>query len=86
MDTIWERVAHSVNRIFSLYKCLFVVLVVSHSGFVDWTVVLIVSVPGHCLPFTFSLQSPHLRQAFTLFVACWIIPDFSVAHGVVHEG
>ena len=44
--------AHSVNRMFSLL-CLFVALVVSHLGFGDRTLVLIASVPGHCLPFTF---------------------------------
>ena len=31
---------------------LFVVLVISHFGFEGGTLVLIASVPGHCLPFT----------------------------------
>ena len=51
MATFWERAAHSVNRMFSLL-CLFVALVVSHFGFEGRNLVLIVSVPGHCLPFT----------------------------------
>ena len=35
---------------FSLYMFI-VILVVSHFGFKSGTVVLIVLVPGHCLPF-----------------------------------
>ena len=31
---------------------LFVILVISHSGFEGGALVLIASVPGHCLPFT----------------------------------
>ena len=50
--TFWKRAAHSVNRMFSL-SCLFVALVVSNFGFDGRTLVLIVSTPGHCLPFTF---------------------------------
>ena len=52
MATVWEKSAHSVNRMFSLL-CLFVALVVSHLGFEGRTLVLIASVPGHCLPFTY---------------------------------
>ena len=51
MATFWERADHSVNRMFSLL-CLFVALVVSQFGFEDRTLVLIVSVHGHCLLFT----------------------------------
>ena len=51
MVTFWERSAHSVIRMFSLL-CLFVALVVFHFGFEDRTLVLIVSAPGICLPFT----------------------------------
>ena len=29
-----------------------VILVILHFGFEGWTLVLIASVPGHCLPFT----------------------------------
>ena len=54
MATFWERVAYSVNRMFSLL-CLFVALVVSHFGFESRALVLIVPVPGHGLPFTFYL-------------------------------
>ena len=32
LATVWERAAHSVNRMFSLF-CLFAALVVSHFGF-----------------------------------------------------
>ena len=52
MATFWKRAAHSVNRMFSLL-CLSVALDVSHFGFEGRTLVLIASVPGHCLPFTF---------------------------------
>ena len=45
MVTFWERAAHSVSSMFSLL-CLFVALVVSHSGFDVMTLVLIASVPG----------------------------------------
>ena len=51
MATFLERAAHSVNRMFSLL-CL-VALVVSYFGFEGRTLVLIASVPGHCLHFTF---------------------------------
>ena len=49
----WERAAHSVNHMFSLL-CLFVALVVSHFGFEGRTLVLIMSVHGHFLPFTMN--------------------------------
>ena len=48
MATFWERATHSVHRMFFLLF-LFVALVVSHYGFEDMTLVLIASVPGHCL-------------------------------------
>ena len=48
----WERAAHSVNCMFFVL-CLFVILLVSYFGFEGETVVLIVRVPSHCLPFTF---------------------------------
>ena len=51
MTTFLERAAHSVDRVFSLLG-LFVVLAVSHFGFEGRTLFLIVTVPGHCLPFT----------------------------------
>ena len=43
--------AHLVNCMFSLLR-IFVALVVSNFGFEDRTLVLIASVPCHCLPFT----------------------------------
>ena len=39
---------------FSLPYVLFVFLVISHFGFEGGTLVLIASVPGHCLYFTFE--------------------------------
>ena len=55
MVIFYERAAH-VNHMFSLL-CPFVALVVSHFGFEGRTSVFFASVPGHCLPFTFSLKS-----------------------------
>ena len=49
MDTFWEKAAHSVNRVFTLV-CPLVALVVSHFGFEGRTLVMMASVPGHCLP------------------------------------
>ena len=51
MATFWERAANLFNSMFSLY--LFVVLFFPHFGFEDRILVLIASVPDHCLPFTF---------------------------------
>ena len=52
MATFWERVAHSVYRMFSLYltSCN---LNIPHFGFESGTLVLIASVPGHCFSFPF---------------------------------
>ena len=52
MAIFWERDAHSVNSMFSLL-CLVAALVVSHFGFDGRSLLLIASVPGLCLPFTF---------------------------------
>ena len=46
-DHLLERAAHSVYHF-----RLFVVLVISHFVFEGGALVLIASVPGHCLPFT----------------------------------
>ena len=43
-----ERAAYSVNRVLSLY-CLFVIMVLSHFGFEDRYLALIVPVSVHCL-------------------------------------
>ena len=53
MATLWERTAHSVYRMSSLYLtfCNFS----SHFGFEGGTSVLIESVPGQCLSFTFCI-------------------------------
>ena len=45
-----------MSTMFSLL-CPFVALVVSHFCFEGRTPVLFASVPGHCLPFTFSCKS-----------------------------
>ena len=55
MATFWERAAHSVNHIFSLF-CVFVVLVVSHLGFEGGDLVLIVPAHGHCIPLLYILH------------------------------
>ena len=52
MATFWERAAHSVYRMFSLYFEVIVILVICHFGFEGGALVLIASVPGHCLHFT----------------------------------
>ena len=48
MATFLKRVAHSVNHVFSLL-CLSVALAVAHFGFEGRTLVLVASVPGHCV-------------------------------------
>ena len=48
MATFWERVTHSAYRMFSFYFD-FDILVISYFGFMGGTLVLIASVPGHCL-------------------------------------
>ena len=55
MATFWERADHLVNSMCCLY--LSVILVISHFRFEAGTVVLIASVPGHCLCFTFDLEN-----------------------------
>ena len=52
MATFWERAAHSVYHMFSLYIDFFIILVNSHFGLEGGTLVLMASVPGYCLPFT----------------------------------
>ena len=52
MASFWERTAHSVYYMFSLYFNN-VILVISHFGFGGGTLVLIASVLGHCVHFTF---------------------------------
>ena len=50
MATFLERAVHLVYQVFSL---CFEILVISHFGFEGRTLVLIASVPGHCLSFAF---------------------------------
>ena len=51
------------KRMFSLL-CLFVDLVVSHFGFEGKILVLIASVSGHSLPFTFDTNLTNFAQVF----------------------
>ena len=52
--TFWERAAHSVYRSLCILTYqLIVILVISHFGSEGRALVLIESVPGHCLSFTF---------------------------------
>ena len=62
MATFWERAAHSVNHV-SSWLSLVLFLVVSYFGFEGRTLVLIASVPGYCLPFTFYLTSIYQQTA-----------------------
>ena len=51
MSTFWERAAHSV------YLCSLCILTYcSLSYFPLWTLVMIASVPGHFLSFTFTFE------------------------------
>ena len=66
MATFWERAALSVYRIFSLYFDFLQFFVISHFGFEGGTLVLIASVPVHCLSFTsfffeLSYSVSHIR-------------------------
>ena len=47
MATFWERAAHSVYRMFSLFFLLIVILVISHFGFEGGRLVMIAPAPGH---------------------------------------
>ena len=49
----WERVAHSVTRMFSLYNVYLLFLVTSRFDF-EWIWILISLVPGHCLLVSFT--------------------------------
>ena len=59
---VWERAAHSVDRMFS-----FVILVIPHFDFEGRILVLIAPVPGYCLLVTFIMRktvSPHFLRYF----------------------
>ena len=56
MATFWERAAHSVDHMFSLYFD-FLNFVISRLGFEGGVWVLIAPVPVHCLLFT-SINGP----------------------------
>ena len=49
-STFWEYNKRKHCTVF------IVILVISHFGFEGGTLVLIASVPGHCLPFTFVVK------------------------------
>ena len=52
MTTFWEIAAQSVNHMSHLYYVYLQFFVASDFGSEGGTLVLIVPVPGHCLPFT----------------------------------
>ena len=52
MATFLERDAHFVYRMLSLYFDI-IILVIYHFGFAGGTLVLIASVPDHCISCTF---------------------------------
>ena len=52
MTTFWERAAHSVYRVFSLYFDLLLYLLLP-GWFDGGTLILVASVPGRCFSFTF---------------------------------
>ena len=54
MTTFWEIATHSVGHLFSLYCCLFVILVISHLGFERGVFHLISPVSVHCFLITFN--------------------------------
>ena len=63
MATFWERAAHSVYRMLSLYFDLF--------GFEGGTLVLIATIPGHCLSLLFlntktNNQAPVVQSIVSL--------------------
>ena len=59
MATFWER-AQSVDHVFCLilHECLFVILVIALE---DRILILIVPIPGHCLP----------SAVVKLLACCW---------------
>ena len=63
MAILWEKAAHSVDHIFSLFLTILrIILVISRFGFVGWIWVLIASVSGLCLVFTFFLSDAESRK------------------------
>ena len=83
MATFWERVAHSVNRTYSLL-CLFD----SHFGFEGGTLVLIASVPAHCLPLIFYFR--YIDSTIPLLHRCschllWLYSPVCVGPGRKHR-
>ena len=53
MAQFWQRTAHSVYHMFSLYFGFIVILVITHFGFEGGTLLLIAAFPVNCLCFTF---------------------------------
>ena len=64
MGTFWERAAHSVYRMFSLYFDI-VILVISHFGVEGGTLV------GLCLSFTFYINGIELTLTFLQQIQLW---------------
>ena len=88
MATIWEIAAHSIDHMFSFVFWLFVILVISHSGFEGWIRVLIASVPDLCILFTFFqvytygnihfLRSCNLWNKRTSPMYIYYIPSYEI--------
>ena len=58
--------------------CLYVILVMSHFGFEGKALVLIATVPGHCLPFNFLCFGVILTKCFRVGVSCRNLFSFVV--------
>ena len=63
MATFWERDAHSVYSMFSLYFDI-VILVISHFGFEGVTLVLITSVPIYFLTYQCGDSTDCLKRMY----------------------
>ena len=63
MATCWERPAHLVSHMFSVFW-LFVMLAISHFGFEGGMVVLIAPVSGHCILVTFRMPAQNIDYGY----------------------
>ena len=59
------------------------VLLVSHLGFEGRTLVLIVSVPGHCLPFTFTQGQLLEGVEYHIYLYCFTFDDINLNRAFV---
>ena len=72
MATFWGKSCSFGLPYVLFVLCIFVVLVISRFGFEGATLVLIVSVPGHCLPFTIHQISKSLFPNFIADTINWV--------------